>query len=242
MFNCNADDVKTLVKLQKNIIDKLELEQFFKTAVEKLKEIDQKQIKANTLVKTVTAQLDNLRKEYSSNEAELKKVEAGIAKSNQKLATVKNDREYQSIQKEISDLNGLAHTLSDAGLKLLEKIETLEQQVGSKLKEIQTFLVVSAKQRQDLEQKALKVKKQLHKLDDDATKLKANVDDALLAILEDNVKHNLNHLGVVKVEDAICQGCNVNIPRQAFNELQKNKGMDLCPCCKRLIYWEDPDA
>lgn len=242
MFDCSVQDVKNLVELQKNITDQMELETFFKNAVQKLNEIDQKQLKADSLVKTVSGQLEKLRKEYSANEAELKNVEAGIVKSNQKLAGVKNDKEYQSIQKEIADLNAQSHELSDIGLKLLEKIEAAEKQFGPKEKEIRLFLENSVKQRRELEKKALLAKKQLQKLDDSAKKLKEQVDGNLLAILEDNVRHNLNHLGVVKVEDAVCQGCNVNVPRQVYNELLKSDGMEMCPTCRRLIYCEETPA
>lgn len=238
MFDCSAEDVKILVELQKNITDCLTLELFFKNAVQKLDEIDRKQVKADALINTVSGQLANLRQEYNANETELKKVEDGIAKSNQKLAAVKNDKEYQFIQKEISDLNVQAHELSDVGLKLLEKIETAEKQFDPKEKEIRLFLANSAKQRQELEKKALLAKKQLQKLDDNAKKLRARVADNLLAILEDSVRHNINHLGVVKVKDAVCQGCNVNVPRQIYNELLKSDGMELCPTCRRLIYCE----
>lgn len=238
MYDCSAEDVKKLVELQKNIIDCLELELFFKNAVQKLTEIDQKQVKADMLVKTIGGQLEQLREEYGANETLLKDVEAGIVKSNQKLAAVKNDKEYQSIQKEIGDLNVQAHELSDVGLKLLQKIEDIEKQFGPKEKEIQVFLDNSGKKRQELEKKALLAKKQLQKLEDSAKKLKAEIDNNLLAILEDNVRHNINHLGVVKVEEAICQGCNVNIPRQVYNELMKSEGMELCPTCRRLIYCE----
>ena len=238
MFECSANDVKNLVELQKNISSHMELEEFFKTAVKKIAEIDQKQLKADSLIKTVSGQLESMRKDYAANEAELKTVEDGIAKSNQKLAAVKHDQEYQSRQKEITDLHVKAHELNDSGLKLLEKLETAEKQFNAKAKDIETFLKTSTKQRAELEKKVVLAKKQLQKLDDSATKLKAEVDDYLLSVLEDNVRHNLNHLGVVKVEDAVCQGCNVNVPRQVFNELQKNQAMDMCPNCRRLIYWE----
>lgn len=238
MFDCSAEDVKKLVELQKNITDCLELELFLKNAVQKLTEINQKQLKADKLIKTVNVQLEKLRDEYGANETKLKTVESGIVKSNQKLAAVKNDKEYQSIQKEITDLNIQAHELSDVGLKLLEKIEAAEKQFEPKEKEIRDFLVNSTKQHQELEKKALLAKKQLRKLEDSAKELKEQVNDNLLAILEDNVRHNINHLGVVKVEDAICQGCNINVPRQVYNELLKSDGMELCPTCRRLIYCE----
>lgn len=242
MFTCSPEEVKTLVALQNNITTKLELENFLQHGVQKINKIDQKRAKARQLLDTVSQQIETLRNEYKTNEGQLKEIEGNIAKSNQKLSTVKNDKEYSSIQKEINDLNKSSHDLSDTGLKVLEKLEATEKQFNAKEKDICTFLDTSAKQLQDLKKKFVLVKKQLQKLDDNAKKLKASIKDDMLCILEDNIIHNLNHLGVVRVEGAICQGCNVNVPRQVFNELQKNQVIDLCPNCKRLIYWEPEKA
>ncbi|MEE9535799.1 MAG: C4-type zinc ribbon domain-containing protein, partial [Desulfobacterales bacterium] len=35
---------------------------------------------------------------------------------------------------------------------------------------------------------------------------------------------------------AVCQGCNVNIPPQLYNELQRFDTLMFCPHCQRIIY------
>jgi predicted nucleic acid-binding Zn-ribbon protein len=41
----------------------------------------------------------------------------------------------------------------------------------------------------------------------------------------------------VPAVNSICNGCNVNIPPQMYNELQRCKSVKLCPNCQRIIYW-----
>ena len=51
---------------------------------------------------------------------------------------------------------------------------------------------------------------------------------------------------VVSVKNGTCQGCNMNIPPQLFNLLQRGDSIELCGNCNRTIYWdkllESPDG
>ena len=46
-------------------------------------------------------------------------------------------------------------------------------------------------------------------------------------------------LAVVGVRNGTCQGCNMNIPPQLYNVLQRGTSIETCPSCHRIIYWED---
>ena len=46
-------------------------------------------------------------------------------------------------------------------------------------------------------------------------------------------------LAVVSVRNGTCQGCNMNIPPQLYNTLQRGLSIETCPSCHRIIYWED---
>jgi len=35
------------------------------------------------------------------------------------------------------------------------------------------------------------------------------------------------------------QGCNMKIPPQLFNEVQRSEAIIVCPSCNRILYWED---
>jgi predicted nucleic acid-binding Zn-ribbon protein len=46
-------------------------------------------------------------------------------------------------------------------------------------------------------------------------------------------------LAVTTVRNGTCQGCNMNVPPQLFNVLQRGNSIETCPYCHRIVYWED---
>ena len=50
-----------------------------------------------------------------------------------------------------------------------------------------------------------------------------------------------DELGVAAVHAATCRGCNVSLPPQMYNDLQRNDRLKHCPNCDRIIYWEEED-
>jgi hypothetical protein len=53
-------------------------------------------------------------------------------------------------------------------------------------------------------------------------------------------------LALAPVSNGTCRGCNMNIPPQLFNVLQRGTTIETCPYCHRIIYWDelmkDPEA
>src|SRR4029077_4554947 len=46
-------------------------------------------------------------------------------------------------------------------------------------------------------------------------------------------------LAVASARNGTCQGCNMNIPPQRYNVLQRGQTVETCPSCHRIIYWEE---
>jgi hypothetical protein len=46
-------------------------------------------------------------------------------------------------------------------------------------------------------------------------------------------------LALAAVASGNCSGCNMNIPPQLFNVLQRGNSIETCPYCHRIIYWEE---
>ena len=52
------------------------------------------------------------------------------------------------------------------------------------------------------------------------------------------VKEMVSGRAIAEVKDAVCLGCNMKIPPQTYNELQRTDRLECCPHCQRIIYWE----
>src|SRR4029079_726169 len=46
-------------------------------------------------------------------------------------------------------------------------------------------------------------------------------------------------LAVVAVRGGNCTGCNMNMPPQLYNVLQRGTSLETCPYCHRMIYWDE---
>jgi len=81
-------------------------------------------------------------------------------------------------------------------------------------------------------------KKRLTELGEKWEEISAEIDSELIrkyTIVKEKVKSR----AVVAVKNAVCQGCNLNIPPQLYNDLQRFDDLKFCPHCQRIIYWEE---
>jgi predicted nucleic acid-binding Zn-ribbon protein len=46
-------------------------------------------------------------------------------------------------------------------------------------------------------------------------------------------------LAITTVRNGTCQGCNMNVPPQLYNVLQRGDTIETCPYCHRIVYWEN---
>ena len=45
-------------------------------------------------------------------------------------------------------------------------------------------------------------------------------------------------IGLVSVIEGNCQGCNMKLPPQLYNVLQRGNSIEQCPSCLRIIFWD----
>jgi predicted nucleic acid-binding Zn-ribbon protein len=79
----------------------------------------------------------------------------------------------------------------------------------------------------------------LSKLDEDREKVSRMIDPELLKKYLIIKKQNPGALAVVPVKNALCHGCNVNLPPQLYNELFHGDSLKFCPNCQRIIYLKE---
>jgi uncharacterized protein len=78
-----------------------------------------------------TLKRDTLKKQYRSDEEEIKAIEGRIIKAEEKLRSVKTNKEYHSMLKEIDEFKSKKAVLEDAMIEMLEKIESAEKDTVS---------------------------------------------------------------------------------------------------------------
>ncbi len=189
-------------------------------------------------IKKEEESLEVLQKEIIQEEIELDVETEKIRKSEGKMEAVKSNKEYHAASKEIKiskDLNGKRE---EEMIVLFDQIETAKKSIKQKeadlLKNFQEF----ERKKKETEKKLKKSEKEInsHLLTRKAIFEKIWPE---LAKKYQVIKKKRQGIAVVPTSDNHCNGCNMNIPPQLFNQIQKKEELIFCPYCNRILCWED---
>ena len=193
-------------------------------------------LKASEGAATLEAgRLSEIQQAYRVQEADAKVIQNRIVKSEEKLRSVKTNKEYQSSLKEIDDLKRSLSAIEDSMLAHLDEMDQVAVSVATKEDEVKLLAREIEEEKEQIRQNALSAQKQLDRLNDERAKIIAVIEPDLLKTYE-IVKQNSGGLAIAVVKNAVCLGCHVNLPPQMFHDLLHFDKLLVCPHCERLIY------
>lgn len=152
-----------------------------------------------------------------------------------KMMQVQTSREHQALLKEIEEAK---KNIKDAEEQLLQVMEQVEAE-EAKAKELENLC---AGEREILAEETGKVEKAIEELDkerltvqEQRDKLAQNVPASRIKRYDKLLKKR-DGLAVVRVIDAVCQGCYMTIPPQKYNDICLGEKIHVCPTCQRTLY------
>jgi predicted nucleic acid-binding Zn-ribbon protein len=237
MTGITKELIDTLVKIQKIDIETEKLNGILEQVPVRINAIDQQLEKFNSQVDTDASAIADLKKQYRNYESELQLNLGKIKKSEEKLHSVKTNKEYQSSLKEIEDLKAIRSKFEDEMLEFLEKIETAEKDLVIRKQQHKEVAAETNLKKADIQREAEQSKAKLEQLISDRNATAANLDAGMLALFNRVKAKHPNGVAIAEVRDAVCLGCNMNIPPQIYNELQRRDSLKYCPSCERIIFW-----
>ncbi len=178
---------------------------------------------------------EEYQRRYRSLESDANMNLPKIAKSKEKLASVKTNKEYQALLKEIEDLKTANSTLEDQMLEILEQSDNAETQIRDKKQAFETAKIRVAEEKAGIAMTAEQDRSRLAGLQADYQTVLGSVNPDILKAFR-SVRSRIGNLAIAKVEDAVCAGCHMNVPPQMYNELQRFESLMYCPQCQRIIY------
>ena len=178
---------------------------------------------------------EEYQKKYRSLESDADMSLPKIAKSKEKLTSVKTNKEYQALLKEIDDLKNANSKLEDQMLEILEQSENAEKQLSEKNQAFESAKIRVIGEKAGLAKAAEEDRSRLAELQADFQTVLDTVNPDILKAFR-SVRSRIGNLAIAEVEDAVCAGCHMNIPPQMYNELQRFESLMYCPQCQRIIY------
>ena len=182
--------------------------------------------------------IEELKKLRRVVERELEELEIKFQKSKSRLNDVKSNKEYRAVLKEIEELKELIFEKEEVVIKCMEDIEIQEEECADNDGTRRESQKEYTNKQEEFSQKMRDFEKEVQSLNGKRAQLCQNVDKNLLERYN-SLRKNLRGRVVSQVIDTICQGCNLGIPPQQYNELIKGGSIKSCPNCNRIIYWGD---
>lgn len=192
-----------------------------------------------TRVGKMLEQCDNLRAEIGDRRAAIEKNHADLARYKEQINNVRNNREFDSLTKEIEyvELDTQLHE---------KKIREANEQVEELQEKTRKYNLDLSDRRADLDLKKSELdeiisetKAEEDKLKEKVKTLELAIDSRLLSAFKRIRKNARNGLGIVYVQRDACGGCFNKIPPQRQLDVRMHKKIIVCEYCGRVLI--DPE-
>ncbi|OQW96595.1 MAG: hypothetical protein BWK74_08120 [Desulfobacteraceae bacterium A6] len=230
------EQIGILVQLQEIEIETKRIKSSLAGVSGKIGSLDAELSEAGQKIEKEKSLIDELKKKYRSCESDYQANLSLFNKSQERLSAVKTNKEYQSILKEIDDTKMKNSRIEEEMLKDLDVIEDAEKEVSRLKKEFLSIEERINREREILTNETEQDKTNLAALDEKWGSISKNVSSELMHKFN-MVREQTRGIAISPVADSICSGCNMNIPPQMYNELQRFDSIKFCPHCQRIIYW-----
>jgi predicted nucleic acid-binding Zn-ribbon protein len=231
------DQLRQLEELQTHDAKIQELEQSLKAIPAKLAATETDLARVEAILNSEGNSLKETEKYYSEQKGLVTDDEVQVAGAKHKLTQAKNSKEYMAAQREIEQRReSLASREVEIG-KLVEAVEAKKKILADRANDVQGLKDSLAKDGEAAKARMAEIEAKIAELRVERDKLATAVKPEVLKRY--GAIRMRRGLAVVSVKNGTCQGCNMNIPPQLYNVLQRGVSIETCPSCSRIIYWED---
>lgn len=228
------EKLKALAELQKVDMEAATLRKAADVHPRQIAELERELGAARSAIEAERNRLADIERQKLQLEQNIADEKDKVKKWEARLAEQRSTREYSALAREIDIAKKANLTMADEQVELTKTLAAAREAVKGKEAEF------SARQQQlgarmgELRSKLADAESQVKALEGQRTGAVANVDPTLLRRYETIRKKKLPAL--VGVVAGTCQGCNMNVPPQLYNQLRTSLGTDVCPSCHRIIY------
>lgn len=192
-----------------------------------------------TRVEKIKGEIADFQRAISQKKGEIVEAEASVARYKTQLNDVKNNREYDTLSKEIEfqtlEIELCNKKIREANNRIQDKQN--EQAVNEDL--IKERMGDLEQKRAELEEIMTETRAEEEKLKEKVKELESKIEPRLLTSFKRIRKNARNGLGVVYVQRDACGGCFNKIPPQRQLDIKIHKKIIVCEYCGRIMI--DPE-
>ena len=193
----------------------------------------------NTRIEKIQNEIEDFQQAVAQKKAEISEAQASVERYKEQLNDVKNNREYDTLTKEIEfqslEIELCNKKIREAGTKIEERkhdlkhaeelIDDRKQALEEKKNELDEIIDETRAEEEILKEKA--------------KELEVKIEPRLLTSFKRIRKNARNGLGIVYVQRDACGGCFNKIPPQRQLDIKMHKKIIVCEYCGRIMI--DPE-
>ena len=193
----------------------------------------------NTRIEKIQNEIEDFQQAVAQKKAEISEAQASVERYKEQLNDVKNNREYDTLTKEIEfqslEIELCNKKIREAGTKIEERkhdlkhaeelIDDRKQALEEKKNELDEIIDETRAEEEILKEKA--------------KDLEVKIEPRLLTSFKRIRKNARNGLGIVYVQRDACGGCFNKIPPQRQLDIKMHKKIIVCEYCGRIMI--DPE-
>ena len=192
-----------------------------------------------TRVEKIESEIQEFQNAINQKRGEIENAQASVERYKRQLDDVKNNREYDTLTKEIEfqtlEIELCNKKIKEAFIKVDERKRDLEK-ADAQIADRQQAL---EEKRNELDEIMEETKEEEDKLKAKAKELEEKIEPRLLSSFKRIRKGARNGLGIVTVQRDACGGCFAKIPPQRQLDIKMHKKVIVCEYCGRIIV--DPE-
>jgi len=200
--------------------------------------------KVEAMLQRERGQLEETEAFRRRQEAEMRDEESQLIKAKQRSQLVKNAKEHMANERELEATRRMTQEREAEVLKLTEAVEAAKKSIAQHEADFQALREHVGTEEEAARQKIADLERQI---EDERKVREVAAGRVEPGVLKKYAAIRMRRgLAMAPVKNGTCQGCNMNIPPQLYNIIQRGDSIELCGTCNRIIYWdklmEDPDG
>jgi len=193
--------------------------------------------------KIIQTQLDAAKQRVKQIESDRKKLELDVEAKKGQIAKyalqqfqTKKNEEYRALAHEIEMCRDAITKLEDQQLELMEQAETATREMNEISRAAATTLKDVELAKAALNDKEVRLKKELETLQSDYSRLEEAVEEGVRDKYI-RLRRQKGASTVVGIDRGICGGCHMKLPMQVIITCQGQQELVSCPNCGRILYF-----
>ena len=192
-----------------------------------------------TRMEKIKTDIDEFKKAITQKKADITSAETSVERYKKQLDEVKNNREYDTLTKEI-EFQSLEIQLCNKKIKeALIKVEEKNADLAEADELIKDRMAALKEKKEELDEIMQETRDEEEKLKNKASELEGTIEPRLLSSFKRIRKNSRNGLGIVYVQRDACGGCFNKIPPQRQLDIKMHKKVIVCEYCGRIMI--DPE-